>query len=71
MLQRVAASAEDISTAEESYWKKLVEHQKEHVRMDSRGYKGTYIKILKDLLRMCSHEKDIEDKGRGRRGAVK
>ena len=44
VLQRVAASAADISTAEESYWKKLVEHQKEHVRMDSRGYKGTYIR---------------------------
>ena len=27
--------------------------------------------ILKGLLRICSHEKDIEDKGRGRRGAVK
>ena len=27
--------------------------------------------ILKGLLRMCSHEKDIEDKGRGRRGVVK
>ena len=34
VFQRVAASAEDISTAEEK-WKKLVEHQKEHVRMDS------------------------------------
>ena len=43
----VAASVEDISTAEESWWntrwKKLVEHQKEHVRMDSRGYIGTCI----------------------------
>jgi len=27
--------------------------------------------ILKGLLKICSHEKDIEDKGRGRRGAVK
>ena len=43
MLQRVAVSGEDNSTAEESKWKKLVEHQKEHVRMDSRGYIGTYI----------------------------
>jgi len=41
VLQRVAASAEDVSIAKESLWKKLVEHQKEHVRMDSRGYKGT------------------------------
>jgi len=41
VLQRVAVSAEDISTAKGSWWKKLVEHQKEHVRMDSQGYKGT------------------------------
>jgi len=27
--------------------------------------------ILKGLLRICSHEKDIKDKGRGRRGAMK
>jgi len=27
--------------------------------------------ILKGLLRICSHEKKIEDKGRGRRGTVK
>ena len=44
VLQRVAVSGEDISTTEESKWKKLVEHQKEHVRMDSRGYIGTYIR---------------------------
>jgi len=44
VLQRVTASVEDISTAEESYGKKLVKRQKEHVRIDSRGYKGKYIR---------------------------
>jgi len=39
VLQRVAVSAEDVSTAKGSWWKKLVEHQKKHVRMDSRGTK--------------------------------
>ena len=50
VLQRVAASAEDNSTTKESWWKKLVEHQKEHVRMDSRGYKGPFIRRKYDHI---------------------
>ena len=54
MLQRVVVSGADISE------RKLVEevvgeHQKEHVRMDSRGYKGTYIR------RKYDHSTNLEN----------
>jgi len=54
VLQRVVVSGADISE------RKLVEevvgeHQKEHVRMDSRGYKGTYIR------RKYDHSTNLEN----------
>ena len=59
MLQRVVVSGADISE------RKLVEevvgeHQKEHVRMDSRGYKGTYIRRKYDHSTNLENQKNYE-----------